>query len=181
MTAHPPSVTAPPPPPPPLPMFEADGHNFASVPSVPRGFDLQKFLARLRRGPQGGPSRRGCPSHTPLPPPSNTSRGCGSTRGSRRRCSGARAPSTRGPPEWGPCSEVPRVQRGRPRGLEWQWQWRGNGRDSDTWMSVGRGGGGAGMHWNKGTPPPTSRAPSLRPATVPLTPSAGFHGICNRQ
>ena len=28
-------------------------------------------------------------------------------------------------------------------------------------------------------PPPPSRAPSLRPATVPLTPSAGFNGICN--
>ena len=29
--------------------------------------------------------------------------------------------------------------------------------------------------------PPPSRAPSLCPATVPLTPSASFHGICNRQ
>ena len=44
------------------------------------------------------------------------------------------------------------------------------------------GGGGAGMHWEGGeiTSPP-SRAPSLCPATVPLTPSAGFDGICNRQ
>ena len=30
-------------------------------------------------------------------------------------------------------------------------------------------------------PPPPSRAPSLCPATVPLTARAGFHGICNRQ
>ena len=30
-------------------------------------------------------------------------------------------------------------------------------------------------------PPPRSRAPSLCPATVPLTPSAGFNGFCNRQ
>ena len=29
--------------------------------------------------------------------------------------------------------------------------------------------------------PPPSRAPSLCPATVPLTPSAGLNGICNRQ
>ena len=30
-------------------------------------------------------------------------------------------------------------------------------------------------------PPPPSRAPSLCPATVPLTPSASLNGICNRQ
>ena len=30
-------------------------------------------------------------------------------------------------------------------------------------------------------PPPPSGAPSLRPATVPLTPSASLNGICNRQ
>ena len=30
-------------------------------------------------------------------------------------------------------------------------------------------------------PPPPSRAPSLCPATVHLTPSASFNGICNRQ
>ena len=30
-------------------------------------------------------------------------------------------------------------------------------------------------------PPPLSRAPSLCPATVSLTPSAGLNGICNRQ
>ena len=35
---------------------------------------------------------------------------------------------------------------------------------------IGRGGGR-----------PPSRAPSLRPATVPLTASASFDGICNRQ
>ena len=42
-----------------------------------------------------------------------------------------------------------------------------------------------GMHWKGGsfTPPPPapSRAPSLCPATVSLTPSASFNGICNRQ
>ena len=38
-----------------------------------------------------------------------------------------------------------------------------------------RGGGGG------GTPPSTRRAPSLCPATVSLTASAGFSGICNRQ
>ena len=42
---------------------------------------------------------------------------------------------------------------------------------------IGRGGG---------TPPPPPpprlpcKAPSLRPATVPLTPSASLNGICNR-
>ena len=30
-------------------------------------------------------------------------------------------------------------------------------------------------------PPSPSRAPSLCPATVPLTPSASFNGICNRR
>ena len=30
-------------------------------------------------------------------------------------------------------------------------------------------------------PPPWRGPPSLRPATVPLTASANFHGICNRQ
>ena len=44
-------------------------------------------------------------------------------------------------------------------------------------MRVGGGGGGGGrMHW-KGP----SRAPSLFPATVPLTPSASLNGVCNRQ
>ena len=38
-------------PPPPLPMFEADSQNFASAPSVKRGFTLQNFSALLRRGP----------------------------------------------------------------------------------------------------------------------------------
>ena len=38
------------------------------------------------------------------------------------------------------------------------------------------------MLWKGGRPPPPpSRAPSLCPATVPLTPSAGFNGICNRR
>ena len=39
----------------------------------------------------------------------------------------------------------------------------------------------AAMHWKGGGTPPPSRAPSLSPATAPLTPSASFHGICNRQ
>ena len=45
------------------------------------------------------------------------------------------------------------------------------------------GGGGTAMHRKGGgTPPlPPSRAHSLCPATVPLTPSAGLNGICNRQ
>ena len=37
------------------------------------------------------------------------------------------------------------------------------------------------MHWNGREVAPLSRAPSLCPATVPLTPDAGFNGICNRQ
>ena len=57
----------PAPPPPPLLMFEADNQNFASAPSVPRGSTLQKVLARLRRGPQGDPGRRGDPSQPPPP------------------------------------------------------------------------------------------------------------------
>ena len=49
---YPPPPFGPPPPlPSPLVMFEADSQNFASAPSVPRGFKLQKFSARLRRGP----------------------------------------------------------------------------------------------------------------------------------
>ena len=43
------------------------------------------------------------------------------------------------------------------------------------------GGGGAGIHWKGGPPSSLSRAPSLSPATVSLTASASFHGICNRQ
>ena len=34
------------------------------------------------------------------------------------------------------------------------------------------GGGGAGMHWKGGGYPPPSGAPSLCPATVPLTPAS---------
>ena len=40
-----------PPSPPLLPCHEADSPNFASAPSVSRGFKLKKILARLRRGP----------------------------------------------------------------------------------------------------------------------------------
>ena len=56
---------------------------------------------------------------------------------------------------------------------------------------IGKGGGRAptrevvprdALERRGGTPPPPpSRAPSLRPATVPLTPSASLNGICNRQ
>ena len=42
------------------------------------------------------------------------------------------------------------------------------------------GGGEQGCIWKGGTPP-SSRAPSLRPATVPLTANASFNAICNRQ
>ena len=59
--------------------------------------------------------------------------------------------------------------------------------------------GEPGMYWKRGrptpcatppplkgpcareaNPPPSPRAPSLRPATVPLTATAGFNSICNR-
>ena len=49
-----------PPPPPPLPMFEADSHNFALVPSVPRGLKLKIFWPAFdgdHRGTQGSPTR----------------------------------------------------------------------------------------------------------------------------
>ena len=49
---------------------------------------------------------------------------------------------------------------------------RDRGGEGDNQRCIGRGGG---------TPPPPSRAPSLRPATVPLTPSASLNGMCNRQ
>ena len=39
----------------------------------------------------------------------------------------------------------------------------------------GGGGGVPGMHWKR--PPPPSRAPSLCPPTVSLTPSASFNGL----
>ena len=37
------------------------------------------------------------------------------------------------------------------------------------------------MRWKGGRYPSPSRAPSLCPATVSLTPSASFNGVCNRQ
>ena len=45
------------------------------------------------------------------------------------------------------------------------------------------GGGGRDALGGGGVPPPPppSRAPSMCPATVPLTPSASLNGICNRQ
>ena len=58
-----PSLLGPPPPPtPPLPMFEADSQNFASVPSVSRGFEPKKFR------PAFGEDHRGS-QPTPPPPP----------------------------------------------------------------------------------------------------------------
>ena len=62
-------------------------------------------------------------------------------------------------------------------------------------VGSGRGGGGGAVLWcwwmqppipgmlgsGESPPPPPSTAPSLRPATVPLTPSASLNGICNRQ
>ena len=60
-------------------MFEADSQNFASAPSVPRGF-ASNFLGWPSAGTIGGPWEEGGPSQTPLPlqtppppPPSNTS------------------------------------------------------------------------------------------------------------
>ena len=38
-----------------------------------------------------------------------------------------------------------------------------------------------GMRWRGGGPPPPPPGPSLCPATVPLTASANFNGVCNRQ
>ena len=60
-----------PPPPPPLPMFEADSQNFASAPSVPRGFKLKDIwptFGRDHRGTLGG----GGSQLTPSPPPPST-------------------------------------------------------------------------------------------------------------
>ena len=58
------------PPSPHLPMFEADSQNFAPAPSVPRGFELQNFSARLRRGRRRRVPAKPAPLplHTPPPP-----------------------------------------------------------------------------------------------------------------
>ena len=62
-----------PPPPPPLPMFEAESQSFASVPSVPRGFTLQKFRPAFggdhRRTLGGGGVPAKPPKHPPFRPP----------------------------------------------------------------------------------------------------------------
>ena len=57
----------PPPPldPPPLPMFEAEGQNFALVPSVPRAFTLQYFRPAFG-GDHGGTLGGGGGSHRVL-------------------------------------------------------------------------------------------------------------------
>ena len=52
-----------PPPPPPLPMFETDSQNFASAPSVPRGFTLKN------RGTLGGGGSQPNPPPPPFRPP----------------------------------------------------------------------------------------------------------------
>ena len=66
-----------PPPPPPLRMFEADSQNFASAPSVPRGFELHNFRPAFggdHRETQGGGCVPAKPPSPPFrPPPSNTS------------------------------------------------------------------------------------------------------------
>ena len=63
-----------PPPPPTLPMFEADSQNFASAPSVPRGFRLQNFWPAFGGDHRGTPGGGGSPANPP-PPLSNTSLG----------------------------------------------------------------------------------------------------------
>ena len=56
--------------------------------------------------------------------------------------------------------------------------WRGLGR----WvLPAVRVGGRGGRDALEGGEVPPSRAPSLCPATVPLTPSASVNGVCNRQ
>ena len=64
--------------PPPLPMFEADSQNFASAPSVPRGFTLKKFrpaFGGAQKGTLGGGGSQPNPhppDQTPPPPPPST-------------------------------------------------------------------------------------------------------------
>ena len=70
-----PPWSPPSPPPPPLPMFEADSQDFASAPSVPRGFTLQNSRPAFdgdHRGTLGGggvPANPPPPLQTPPPPP----------------------------------------------------------------------------------------------------------------
>ena len=92
---------------PPLPMFEADSQNFASAPSVPRGFGLWPSVGEHRRTQGGG---GGASQPNPLPPPSdppstpsNTSLGIG-TGGGRITSAGSRMatqPSQAGPRPFG--------------------------------------------------------------------------------
>ena len=61
----------PPPPLPPLVMFEADSQNFASAPSVPRGFKFQNLWPAFggdHRGTIGGGRVRPNPPPPSLPP-----------------------------------------------------------------------------------------------------------------
>ena len=96
---------APPPPPPPLPMFEADSQNFASAPSVPRGFTLQNFRPAFggdHRGTLGGWGSQPTPPpplliHSPAPP---------SLPPLRLRCCGPSAWAS-GPSA--PCGSCPRA------------------------------------------------------------------------
>ena len=88
------TVGPPPPPldpPPALPMFEADGQNFASTPLAPGGFKLKSFGPAFggdHRGTQGGGVSQPPPppplSEPPFPP-SNTSLHVGS--GNKCACS----------------------------------------------------------------------------------------------
>ena len=67
----PPPPQTPLPPPLPLPMFEADSQNFASAPSAPGGFKLEKFWPAFggdhSRTLGGGGSQPNPPSNTSLP------------------------------------------------------------------------------------------------------------------
>ena len=61
---------------------------------------------------------------------------------------------------------------------------RGPGEKTDPFLSgwvSPEGGGRNALEGGGAPPPPPSRAPSLCPATVPLTASASFNGIRNRQ
>ena len=79
----------------------------------------------------------------------------------------------------------PPAEKGQPTGIG---GWGGGGGGAQVWKRTPLppkllaggplGGGETGMHWKGGEVPPLPfRAPSLRPATNPLTASASFNGI----
>ena len=109
-----------PPPPPPLPMFEADSQNFASAPSVPRGFTLQTFSAPFSGDHRGRvPANPHPPSHPPPTapcPPLLIHPGLGATSGGTSRAS-HRMPCGWGYPPWKP----PRWPSGRGTGAAQRW------------------------------------------------------------